>query len=102
MNRIISLGGGITSTVWLPLVVKNKYPRDNLICLIAVIKNEHPDVWKQCQFLEEQGFDHTVLRETRDGKKVKITLEELRKRLEQTGNTRYEKEDFKCNACDVF
>lgn len=54
MNRIVSLGGGVTSTGLLPLHVQKKYPNDNIVLLIAVIRNEHPDVWKMCQIISEK------------------------------------------------
>jgi len=44
--HIISVGGGISSTILLPLEVAQKYGAENVELVIAALANEHPDVWE--------------------------------------------------------
>jgi hypothetical protein len=47
-RHIISVGGGIASTLILPLWVREQYPRDEIVMLMAKLPNEDPDVWRLC------------------------------------------------------
>ena len=40
MKHIVSVGGGITSTLLLPLKVIEKYGRDNVVLVMAMLKND--------------------------------------------------------------
>ncbi len=54
MKHLISIGGGFSSTIELPLAVIEKYGADNVDMVIACLKGESPDLWrlvKECERL---------------------------------------------------
>lgn len=53
MKRIVSVGGGIASTLLLPLDVVWNYGAADTELVMAVLPNEHPDVWRLCDRAEE-------------------------------------------------
>lgn len=52
-KRIVSIGGGIASTLLLPLDVVWNYGAENTRMVMAALPNEHPDVWRLCDRAEE-------------------------------------------------
>lgn len=52
-KRIVSVGGGIASTLLLPLDVVWNYGIEDTELVMAVLPNEHPDVWRLCDRAEE-------------------------------------------------
>lgn len=53
-RHVVSIGGGITSTVELPIEVVRCYGADNVDFIIACVKDEHPDVWRMVHWLEKE------------------------------------------------
>lgn len=54
VKRFVSVSGGATGTVDLPLEVIKKYPNDEIVLVMAIIKNEHPDTWRMIEWLENK------------------------------------------------
>lgn len=46
MKHLVSIGGGLSSTIELPMEVIRKYGADNVDLVIACLKGEHPDLWR--------------------------------------------------------
>lgn len=46
MKHVVSIGGGLSSTIELPLAVIDKYGADNVDMVIACLGGEHPDLWR--------------------------------------------------------
>lgn len=46
MKHIVSIGGGLSSTIELPLAVIAKYGAENVDMVIACLQGEHPDLWR--------------------------------------------------------
>lgn len=53
MKHIVSIGGGISSTLLLPLYLHYHYPQDELKLVMARLPNEHPDVYKLTDAIQE-------------------------------------------------
>ena len=43
---LCSMGGGFSSTAWLPRVLLETYPKEQIHFVTAVLPNEHPSMWK--------------------------------------------------------
>ena len=54
VKRFVSISGGATATVDLPFEVIKKYPNDEIVLVMAIIKNEHPDTWRMIEWLKTQ------------------------------------------------
>lgn len=52
MNHVVSIGGGLSSTMMLPEHVVEKYGRQNVHLVMARLPNEDPDVWRLCDAVE--------------------------------------------------
>ena len=46
MKHLVSIGGGLSSTIELPMEVIRKYGAENVDLVIACLKGEHPDLWR--------------------------------------------------------
>ena len=46
MKHIVSIGGGLSSTIELPMEVIRKHGAKNVDLVIACLKGEHPDLWR--------------------------------------------------------
>jgi len=53
MNHIVSIGGGTSSTLELPLEVIRKYGRDNVVLVIACLSGESPDLWRNVEYAQK-------------------------------------------------
>jgi hypothetical protein len=81
---------------------------------LAKLLQELPHVYRfheeqEAAWQNKRDQDFTALRETRNGKRYRLTLRELRERIEMTGSVRYQADesddnssDFSCTACEVF
>lgn len=61
MKRVISIGGGISSTWLLVDRVLAKYGKDNVTAVICELANEHPDLWRLVEAVEKK-YDITIKR----------------------------------------
>lgn len=50
--HVVSVGGGLASTMMLPERVIERYGRDNTVLVMARLPNEDPDVWRLCDAVE--------------------------------------------------
>lgn len=50
---ICSMGGGFSSTAWLPRVLLEQYPKDDIHFVTAVLPNEHPSMWQLYDAVEK-------------------------------------------------
>lgn len=53
MKHLVSVGGGFTSTIELPLLVVEKYGRDNVDLVISCLAGESPDLWRLVEACED-------------------------------------------------
>lgn len=53
MTHVISIGGGLSSTMALPRKVIEQYGRENVTCVMARLPNEDPDVWRLVAAVEQ-------------------------------------------------
>lgn len=53
-KHIVSIGGGLSSTVELPLEVIRRYGAENVEFVICALKGESPDLWKLVKWLENK------------------------------------------------
>lgn len=53
MKHIISVGGGIASSLILPLWAMSHYPKCDIELVMARLPNEDPDVWRLCEAVED-------------------------------------------------
>jgi hypothetical protein len=53
-KHIVSIGGGVSSTLELPFAVLDKYGADNTHFVIACLKGESPDLWRMVDWLEQK------------------------------------------------
>lgn len=51
---ICSMGGGFSSTAWLPRVLLEEYPKDQIHFVTAVLPNEHPTMWNLYDAVEKE------------------------------------------------
>lgn len=56
---ICSMGGGFSSTAWLPRVLLSQYPKEQIHFVTSVLPNEHPSMW-QLYDAVEKGLDIQV------------------------------------------
>lgn len=61
MRHVVSIGGGLTSTIELPLAVIQKYGADNVDFVMCALKGEHPDTWRMVNWLEEKTGKRVTL-----------------------------------------
>lgn len=54
MRHVVSIGGGLTSTIELPLLVLERYGADNVDFVMCALRGEHPDTWRMVEWLEER------------------------------------------------
>ena len=52
MLHVVSVGGGLTSTLYLPERVVARYGRENTRLVMARLPNEDPDVWRLCDAVQ--------------------------------------------------
>jgi hypothetical protein len=52
MQHVVSIGGGLTSTVFLPERVIAQHGAANVTLVMARLPNEDPDVWRLCDAVE--------------------------------------------------
>lgn len=57
-KHLVSIGGGVSSTLELPLHVINKYGSDNVDLVICALAGESPDLWRMVEWLEERTGKH--------------------------------------------
>lgn len=53
MEHIVSIGGGLTSTVFLPELMIERYGKEHVHLVMAKLPNEDPDVWRLCEAVEK-------------------------------------------------
>lgn len=53
MYYVVSIGGGLTSTVFLPEMMLDRYGKKAVTFVMAKLPNEDPDVWKLCHAVEQ-------------------------------------------------
>lgn len=53
-RHIVSIGGGVSSTLELPFAVLDRYGAENVDFVIACLKGESPDLWRMVDWLEQQ------------------------------------------------
>lgn len=53
MKHIVSIGGGISSTLALPLWAVSKFGKQNVDLVMARLPNEDADVWRLCEAVED-------------------------------------------------
>lgn len=53
MKHIVSIGGGIASTLALPLYVASRYDKRDIELVMAKLPNEDADVWRLCNAVED-------------------------------------------------
>lgn len=51
-DHVVSIGGGLTSTLFLPELVVARYGRAAVTLVMARLPNEDPDVWRLCDAVE--------------------------------------------------
>ena len=51
---LCSMGGGFSSTAWLPRILLEKYSRDQLHFFTCVLPNEHPSMWELFDAVEKE------------------------------------------------
>lgn len=67
MKRLVSIGGGIGSTLLLTLWVASHYPRQEIDFVMARLPNEDADVWRLCEAIEDiTGIAITYIGDGRD------------------------------------
>lgn len=57
-KHVISVGGGVSSTLELPLHVISKYGADNVDMVIAALAGESPDLWRMVDWIERETGVH--------------------------------------------
>lgn len=60
MKHIVSIGGGVSSTLELPLLVIEKYGAANVDFVIAALKGEDADLWRMVDWLEAKTGKHVT------------------------------------------
>lgn len=58
MKHLISIGGGFSSTIELPLAVIDKYGAENVDMVIACLAGESPDLWRLVDECERRTGKH--------------------------------------------
>ena len=53
-KHVISIGGGLSSTVELPLLLHDMYPSDSIDMVICALAGESPDLWRMVSWLEDK------------------------------------------------
>lgn len=53
MKHVVSIGGGLSSTLYLPELLIKKYGPENVTLLMARLPNEDPDLWRLCSAVEQ-------------------------------------------------
>jgi hypothetical protein len=48
------MGGGFSSTAWMPRILLEKYPKDQIHFFTCVLPNEHPSMWELFDAVEEK------------------------------------------------
>ncbi len=51
-QHVVSVGGGLTSTLYLPERVVARYGREHVRLVMARLPNEDPDVWRLCDAVQ--------------------------------------------------
>lgn len=54
MKHVISVGGGLSSTVFLPMEVLKTVPAKDVVMVMAKLPNEDPDVWRLVKAAEDK------------------------------------------------
>jgi len=57
-KHLVSIGGGVSSTLELPLHVIDKYGADNTDFVICALRGESPDLWRMVDWLEQRTGKH--------------------------------------------
>lgn len=60
MKHIVSIGGGVSSTLELPLLIIEKYGAENVDFVIAALKGESSDLWRMVDWLEAKTGKHVT------------------------------------------
>lgn len=53
-KHVISVGGGLSSTIELPLLLAKRYPNDQIDMVICALAGESPDLWRMVDWIESQ------------------------------------------------
>lgn len=53
MHAVVSIGGGLSSTIFLPEMMLERYGKANVHLVMAKLPNEDPDVWRLCDAVEK-------------------------------------------------
>jgi hypothetical protein len=98
---ICSMGGGFSSTAWLPRVLLEQYPKEQLHFVTAVLPNEHPSMWRLYDAVEKALDIHVtyiaydkenkwqyVDRQNRDNKEILWTPFDIFDAQKFIGNSR--------------
>lgn len=60
VKHVVSIGGGVSSTLELPLLVLEKYGAANVDFVIAALAGEDADLWRMVDWLEEKTGKHVT------------------------------------------
>ena len=53
-KHVISVGGGLSSTIELPLLLVERYPNDQIDMVICALAGESPDLWRMVDWVEQR------------------------------------------------
>lgn len=59
-KHVVSIGGGLSSTIELPLEVIRRYGHDNVDFFICALKGESPDLWRMVDWVESETGKHVT------------------------------------------